>query len=122
MPYPGLPTDDQAIVMAYLTRLSGVSTFVETIFENRYRHTDDLISMGADITVTGKTCVVRGVNNLMGANMRATDLRGGAALVVAALSADGVSVVEDISHIERGYDDFDVNLMKLGAQIKRQKI
>lgn len=121
MPYPGFPTDAQAIVMAYLTRSCGTSMFVENIFESRYRHTDELISMGADITVTGKTCVVTGVKKLMGATMRAPDLRGGAALVVAALCADGVSVIENVNHIDRGYDRFDETLRSIGAKISRQK-
>ncbi|MBQ3379441.1 MAG: UDP-N-acetylglucosamine 1-carboxyvinyltransferase [Clostridia bacterium] len=122
MPYPGFPTDAQAIVMAYLTRARGVSVFVENIFESRYRHTDELISMGADITVNGKVCVVSGVDALTGAHMSACDLRGGAALVIAALSARGMSVIDNTKHIERGYERFEDILGGLGASIIRKKI
>ncbi|MBR2742671.1 MAG: UDP-N-acetylglucosamine 1-carboxyvinyltransferase [Clostridia bacterium] len=122
MPYPGFPTDAQAILMAYLTRARGVSVFIENIFESRYRHADELVSMGADISVNGRVCVVSGVGELTGARVRACDLRGGAALAVAALSARGTSEIYNISHIERGYERFDEVLSSLGAQIMRKKI
>ncbi|MBQ4249886.1 MAG: UDP-N-acetylglucosamine 1-carboxyvinyltransferase, partial [Clostridia bacterium] len=122
MPYPGFPTDAQAVVMAYLLRARGVSVFTENIFENRYRHTGELEKLGADITINGRVCVVSGVPALTGAHICALDLRGGAALAVAALSAQGRSEIHNICHIERGYERFDETLSGLGARITRKKI
>ena len=122
MPYPGFPTDAQAVVMAYLLRARGVSVFTENIFENRYRHTGELEKLGADITMNGRVCVVSGVPALTGAHICALDLRGGAALAVAALSAQGRSEIHNICHIERGYERFDETLSGLGARITRKKI
>jgi UDP-N-acetylglucosamine 1-carboxyvinyltransferase len=113
MPYPGYPTDAQAIVMAYLTMAKGTSVFVETIFENRFRHVDELVSMGADITVSGRTAVVSGGKMLTGANVSARDLRGGAALIVAALGAKGTSIISDIKYIDRGYEKIEQTLTEL---------
>ncbi|MGN0621269.1 MAG: UDP-N-acetylglucosamine 1-carboxyvinyltransferase, partial [Porcipelethomonas sp.] len=107
MPHPGFPTDAQAVVMAALCRAKGSSIFEENIFESRYRHIDALAKMGADIKVSGKTAVVTGVNKLYGAKIAATDLRGGAAMAVAALSAEGISEISDVYHIDRGYENIE---------------
>lgn len=122
LPYPGFPTDAQAPVMAFLTVASGTSVFVETIFENRYKHAGELCRMGADIKIEGKVAVVRGVKKLYGANVRATDLRGGAALVVAGLAAEGKTRISDVLHIDRGYESIEHAFRTLGAQIDRETI
>lgn len=118
-PYPGFPTDAQAPLMAALAKSQGTTVFVENIFENRYRHVAELMRMGADIRVEGRVAVVCGVNTLRGASVRATDLRGGAALVVAALGAEGDSRITGLGHIDRGYQDLDETLRSLGAAIWR---
>lgn len=117
-PYPGFPTDAQALLMAALAGGTGSTMFVENMFDSRYRHVDELARMGADIQTNGRVAVVYGVNGLHGASVRSTDLRGGAALVVAALGAAGVTQVHDLRHIRRGYDRLDVGLNALGAEIK----
>ena len=104
-PYPGFPTDAQPPVLAALCRAQGTSVFVETIFENRFRHCGELLRMGADVRVEGRVAVVTGVSQLKGAPVHAPDLRGGAALVVAALGAEGESVITGLRHIDRGYAD-----------------
>jgi len=119
MPYPGFPTDAQAILMSALLKARGTSIFEENIFDCRYRHTDALIKMGADIHVIGKTAIVQGVNRLYGASAEATDLRGGASVVIAGLSADGMSIITGLNHIDRGYESFETALSRLGADIKR---
>ena len=119
-PYPGFPTDAQAVLMAALLKSRGATVFVENIFENRYRHVDELIRMGADIRVEGRVAVVCGVDRLQGAQVQATDLRGGAALVVAALSAQGESRIGCIHHIQRGYEDIARDLRSLGGQIQER--
>ena len=119
MPYPGFPTDAQAIIMAVLTKAHGTSVIVENIFENRYRQVDELVRMGANIKVEGKVAVIEGVKNLYGANVVATDLRGGAALVIAALAADGETVISNIKLIDRGYEDREKQLDSVGAKIYR---
>ena len=116
-PYPGFPTDAQAILMAALLRSRGASVFVENIFESRYRHVDELRRMGAQISVADRVAVVMGTEQLHGAHLRASDLRGGAALIVAALSAQGVSVIGNTHHILRGYEDPVRDLSALGAKI-----
>ena len=116
-PYPGFPTDAQAILMAALLRGEGATVFVENIFENRYRHVDELCRMGADISVAGRVAVVTGVPALYGAQVRCTDLRGGAALMVAGLAAQGETRIGDIFHIQRGYEDPVRDLGLLGARI-----
>ena len=116
-PYPGFPTDAQAILMAALLKSRGASVFVENIFENRYRHVDELRRMGAQISVADRVAVVTGAERLYGAHLRASDLRGGAALIVAALSAQGTSVIGDTHHILRGYEDPVRDLSALGAKI-----
>ncbi len=119
MPYPGFPTDAQAIVMAVLCKANGTSVIEETIFENRFRHVDALVRMGADIQVTGHAAVIHGVKQLHGAPVSATDLRGGAALLVAGLGAQGETVLTELSHIDRGYDSPELLLRSLGADIRR---
>ncbi len=119
-PYPCFPTDLQAPLMALSTVSEGVSVVTENVFEMRYRHVQELIKMGADITVRGKTAIVKGVERLTGANVIAHDLRGGAALVIAGLNAEGKTVVEDVSHIQRGYLDMDKKLRSLGADVRRK--
>ena len=120
MPHPGFPTDAQAVLMAALTKSDGTSVFEENIFDCRYRHTDALIKMGADIKVLGKTAVVQGVDRLYGAKVEATDLRGGAAMVIAGLMAEGTTEVTKICYIDRGYENIEVYLQKLGADIRRE--
>ena len=120
LPYPGFPTDAQAPVMALLTLSSGTSVFVETIFENRYKHVVELCRMGADIKTEGQVAVVRGVKKLYGANVQATDLRGGAALVVAGLAAEGTSRIGPLYHIDRGYESIEQAFVALGADIRRE--
>ncbi len=122
MPYPGFPTDAQAPVMALASRAEGTTVFVENIFESRFRHVGELCRMGADIKVEGRVAVVCGVPRLYGARVTSTDLRGGAALVVAALGAEGESVVSELKHIDRGYQRLEEILSNLGADIKRVEI
>ena len=120
-PYPGFPTDAQAVLMAALLRCRGVSVFEERIFESRYRHVDEMARMGARIRVSGPTAVVFGTPVLHGASVRSTDLRGGAALCVAALGAEGVTRVGALHHIDRGYEDIARDLRALGADVIRQE-
>ena len=117
-PYPGFPTDAQAILMVALLRGQGSTVFVENIFENRYRHVDELCRMGADIRVADRVAVVTGVPCLCGASVRCTDLRGGAALLVAGAAAQGETRIGDIFHIQRGYQDPVGDLRQLGARIE----
>lgn len=119
MPYPGFPTDAQAVVMAALATARGTSMIVENIFESRYRHVDELVRMGADIRTEGRVAVIEGVPKLNGANVRASDLRGGAALTVAALGAEGISTIENVRYIDRGYENIEKVLSSVGADIKR---
>lgn len=119
LPYPGFPTDMQALLMSYLTIAQGTSVITETIFENRYKHVPELIRMGANIRVEGKTAIIQGVDRLTGTTVVARDLRGGAALVLAGLRADGCTVIENIHHIDRGYDNLEENLRSIGADIIR---
>lgn len=117
LPYPGFPTDAQAQTMAAMCRAQGTSIFVENIFENRYRHVDELIKLGANIKVDGRIAVVMGVPRLNGTIVTAKDLRGGAALILAGLAAEGVTVVEGIEHVDRGYERLGEKLIALGADI-----
>ena len=119
-PYPGFPTDCQAILMAALLRSRGTTVFVENIFESRYRHVAELQRMGADIRVEGRVAVVCGVERLHGADVFAADLRGGAALVIAALQAEGLSAIHRTHHIQRGYADLAGDLAGLGARIRQK--
>jgi len=117
-PYPGFPTDAQAILMAALLRSRGATVFEENMFSSRYRHVDELTRMGANIRVSGRAAVVTGVETLHGAAVRCTDLRGGAALCVAALAAEGETVVRETGHIGRGYEDIVRDLQDLGADAR----
>jgi len=120
-PYPGFPTDAQAPVMAALATAKGSTIFVEHIFDSRYRHVDELARMGANIRVEGRVAVVTGVNRLHGSAVQATDLRGGAALAVAALGAEGETVLTGLHHMDRGYERLERDLNALGAQVIRNE-
>lgn len=119
MPYPGFPTDAQAPVMVTLCLAEGTSVVVENIFESRFKHVPALIRMGADIKTEGRAAVVTGVSELYGAKVNASDLRGGGALTVAALAANGESIVTGLHHIDRGYENIEKNLKLIGADIRR---
>lgn len=119
MPYPGFPTDIQAPIMAVTALAEGTSVFVETIFDNRYRHVPELIRLGAQIKAEGRVAVVQGVPRFTGAKLCAAELRGGAALVTAALAAEGISEITGLSYIDRGYESIEKILRGAGADIKR---
>ncbi|MET0248378.1 MAG: UDP-N-acetylglucosamine 1-carboxyvinyltransferase [Sphingobium sp.] len=118
-PFPAFPTDMQAQFMAMLTRASGASVLTETIFENRYMHVPELSRMGADISVNGRTAVVRGVANLVGAPVMATDLRASMSLILAGLAAEGETQVNRVYHLDRGYERLEEKLSAVGADIER---
>ena len=118
LPYPGFPTDLQPQMAVVLALANGTSIVTESIWENRFKYVDELARMGADITVEGSTAIIKGMARYTGAFVTAPDLRAGAALVIAGLAADGISQVEDIKYILRGYEDFDVKLRELGAKIE----
>ena len=115
-PHPGFPTDAQPPLMAASLKAEGITVMIETIFESRYRHVPALRGMGADIRTAGKTAVIRGVDALRGAEVLAPDLRGGAALAVAALSAEGETLIRGMGHVDRGYEDMAEALTALGAE------
>ncbi len=117
MPYPGFPTDMQSVFTTILAVAKGTSVVVENIFESRYKYTNELKRMGAKITVEGKTAVIKGIRRFSGANVTSTDLRGGAALVIAGLQAKGKTTVDKIEYILRGYEKLDKKLSSLGAKI-----
>ncbi len=119
LPYPGFPTDMQPQMSVVLGIAQGTSTVTESIFENRFKYVDELTRMGADIKVESNIAIIHGIRNYTGARVSAPDLRAGAALVIAGLSAEGVTVVDDIQYIQRGYEAFEEKLESLGAQIKR---
>lgn len=119
-PYPGFPTDAQPVLMAALLKSEGSTVFVENIFENRYRHVDELARMGAEIRVAGRVAVVTGREKLHGARVKCTDLRAGAALVLAGLQADGLTRIARVEHIDRGYESIERDLSALGAHIWRK--
>lgn len=120
LPYPGFATDMQAQMMAVMTVAKGTSVFIETVFESRYKHVEELVKMGANIKVDGRTAIVRGVKKLTGAEVKAGDLRGGAALILAGLTAEGTTIVDNVKlHVDRGYDKLEVKLARLGADIHR---
>lgn len=118
-PHPAFPTDMQAQFMAMNTISEGVSTVIETIFENRFMHVQELQRMGASIDVQGNTAIVKGVTTLEGANVMATDLRASAGLVLAGLVADGETVIDRIYHLDRGYERLEEKLNQLGANVRR---
>ena len=117
MPYPGFPTDAQAVMMAAALGGKGISAFTETIFESRFRHAEEMRRMGADIRLYGRSALVFGGNRLCGADVAADDLRGGAALMLAALAAEGESTVDNMKYVERGYDGIVNALCSLGAEV-----
>ncbi|AIF52060.1 UDP-N-acetylglucosamine 1-carboxyvinyltransferase [Pelosinus sp. UFO1] len=121
LPYPGFPTDLQAPMLSLVTNGKGTSIITETIFENRFKHVDELIRMGAKIKVEGRTAIIRGIPKLTGAIVAAHDLRAGGALVLAALAAEGTSEIENVYHIDRGYEALEEKLRSLGANISRHK-
>ena len=117
MPYPGFPTDMQSQFVSLLSIASGTSIVVETIFENRFKYVNELIRMGANITIEGRTAIIQGVDKLNGAIIETKDLRGGAALVIASLAAQGESKISGVNYLERGYENFVQKLQLLGAKI-----
>jgi UDP-N-acetylglucosamine 1-carboxyvinyltransferase len=120
LPYPGLATDFQPILLAMLSTASGTSIATENVFEGRFTYVDELRRMGADIRTEGHHAVIRGVEQLSAAPVRALDIRAGAAMAIAALTADGVSEIANIQHVDRGYEDFDAKLAALGAEVRRE--
>ncbi len=120
MPYPGFPTDMQAQIMALTTVCHGTSVIIETIFESRYKHASELLRFGSKIRVDGRMAVIEGTANLTGASVIASDLRGGAALVLAGLAAEGITTIEDIKYISRGYENISGVLNSLGCEIKEE--
>ncbi|EDS78072.1 UDP-N-acetylglucosamine 1-carboxyvinyltransferase [Clostridium massiliodielmoense] len=121
MPYPGFPTDMQAQIMSLLCTIEGTSVITETIFENRFMHVCELKRMGANIKIDGRCAVIEGVNKLTGCEVKATDLRAGAALILAGLTAEGYTKVGNIYHVDRGYVDIEKKFLALGADIQRIK-
>ena len=122
MPFPGFPTDMQAIFMSLMTVAKGTSISTETVFENRFLHAGELQRMGAEIRIDSRSAVIEGVECLTGAQVKATDLRAGAALILSALAAKGETEISDIYHIQRGYDRIDEKLRALGAKISRAEL
>lgn len=122
MPHPGFPTDVQAQMMALTTIADGTSVFIENIFESRFKHIGELLRFGAKIHAEGRMAVVEGIKTLNGANVKATDLRGGSAMILAGLSANGTTEISEIHHIDRGYEEPEKVLELLGADVKRVKV
>ncbi|MEG0895519.1 MAG: UDP-N-acetylglucosamine 1-carboxyvinyltransferase [Oscillospiraceae bacterium] len=119
MPHPGFPTDMQPQIAVLLCLAEGTSIVTEGVWDNRYKYIDELRRMGADVSVDGRVAIIEGIGQFAAAPVKATDLRAGAAMVIAALSANGVSEIEDIYHIERGYENIELKLRHLGADIKK---
>jgi UDP-N-acetylglucosamine 1-carboxyvinyltransferase len=119
LPYPGFPTDLQAQIMAMMTLGNGLSVITETVFENRFMHVSEMMRMGADIVIQGKSAIVRGVARLRGAPVMATDLRASASLILAGLAAEGTTTLSRVYHIDRGYQQIEKKLSTLGADIRR---
>ncbi len=119
LPHPGFPTDMQPQITTLLTLAEGTSIVTEGVWDNRFKYVDELRRMGADISVDGKVAVIEGTGHLMGAPVKATDLRAGVAMIIAGLVATGTTEIEDIYHIERGYEDIELKLRALGADIKK---
>jgi UDP-N-acetylglucosamine 1-carboxyvinyltransferase len=121
LPYPGFPTDLQPQMMAMLATADGTSIATENVFESRFMFVDELNRMGADIRTEGHHAVIRGVERLSAAPVRALDIRAGAAMILAALAADGCTEIHDLYHVDRGYEDFDGRLAALGADVRRER-
>ena len=119
LPYPGFPTDLQAQIMALMAVANGLAVITETVFENRFMHVSEMVRMGADIVIQGKSAIVRGVPKLRGAPVMATDLRASASLILAGLAAEGTTVLSRVYHIDRGYQQIEKKLSALGADIRR---
>jgi len=119
MPYPGFPTDMQAQFMVLMSVANGFSVIAENIFENRFIHVSELCRMGTDITISGNHAMIKGVTELSGAPVMATDLRASASLILAGLAAKGTTVVSRVYHLDRGYESLEKKLAALGAAIKR---
>jgi UDP-N-acetylglucosamine 1-carboxyvinyltransferase len=120
LPYPGLATDFQPILMAMLAVADGTGIATENVFESRFLYVDELRRMGADIRTEGHHAVIRGIERLSGAPVRALDIRAGAAMIIAALCADGVSAISDVHHVDRGYEQVELKLTSLGAEVRRE--
>ena len=120
MPYPGFPTDMQSQFMVLMSIARGTGIAIETVFENRFMHVSELKRMNADIKIEGRSAIIEGKKNLLGAPVKATDLRAGAALVLAGLVAEGVTEITDIYHIDRGYVNIEKKLRSLGAKVYRK--
>ena len=119
LPYPGFPTDMQPQMAVTLALANGTSMVTESIFETRFKYVDELTRMGADIKVESNVAIINGVDHYMGARVSAPDLRAGAALVIAGLAAEGITVIDDIHFIERGYEEFPEKLSRVGAKIEK---
>ena len=122
MPYPGFPTDMQPQLVTFLTTIEGTSMAREGVWDNRFRYVNELKRMGADIRVEGKLAIINGVNSLIGAHVKATDLRAGAAMIIAGLMAEGTTEITDIYHIDRGYENFEEKFVNLGGSIERIQV
>lgn len=122
LPYPGFPTDMQPQLVTFLSTVPGTSTAREGVWDDRFRYVGELSRMGADINVEGKLAMIHGVEKLMGASVRATDLRAGAAMIIAGLMADGTTEISDIYHIDRGYENFEDKFVAIGANIRRVQV
>lgn len=122
LPYPGFPTDMQPQLVTFLTTIDGTSTAREGVWDNRFRYTNELKRMGANIRVEGKLAIIDGVEKLVGSHVRATDLRAGAAMIIAGLMAQGTTEITDIYHIDRGYENFENKFVQLGGQIERIQV
>ena len=122
LPYPGFPTDMQPQLVTFLTTIEGTSMAREGVWDNRFRYVNELKRMGADIRVEGKLAIINGVNSLIGAHVKATDLRAGAAMIIAGLMAEGTTEITDIYHIDRGYENFEEKFVNLGGSIERIQV
>jgi len=122
MPYPGFPTDMQPQMMALLSKVNGTSVVVETIFENRFMHVQELRRMGIDIKIEGRVAIINGSGSLQGATVEASDLRAGAALILAGLGAEGETRISRLDHLDRGYEAIHERLKSLGADISREQV
>jgi UDP-N-acetylglucosamine 1-carboxyvinyltransferase len=119
LPYPGFPTDLQAQIMVLMAIANGLAVITETVFENRFMHVSEMVRMGANIAIQGKSAIVRGVSRLHGAPVMATDLRASASLILAGMAAEGTTVLSRVYHIDRGYQQIEKKLSALGADIRR---
>ncbi len=122
LPYPGFPTDLQPQLVSFLSTVNGTSTAREGVWDNRFRYINELKRMGANIRVEGQLAIIDGVNKLFGAQVKATDLRAGAAMIIAGLMADGTTEIRDIYHIDRGYENFEEKFINIGGDIQRVQV